>query len=57
MWQEQLEEIVLCIRVRFLSADPVFWFRPVENCTDGETLYFVGLQNIHKVYPVTVKLW
>lgn len=50
--REQLEQIVLCLRTTFLSEDPVFWFRPVENSCDGETAYFVGLKNIHIVeYP------
>jgi len=47
--KELLEEIVLRIRVRFLSPDPVFWFRPIEDCTRWETAYFIGLKHIHVV--------
>lgn len=53
--KEQLEQIILGVRAKFLSKDPVFWCRPVSDVTEGETAYFVGLKNIVKArYPICI---
>jgi len=50
--REHLEQIILRYRAVFGCDNPIFWYRSVERCTDGETAYFIGKEDIRKAeYP------